>query len=141
MDLPTTAIASPDISRVQVRHALVVGGLRALLWGVGTFQVALAAGLPWGAAAWGGTHQGVLPPGLRVASAVSAMAWGAGGFAVGRIGPSATPRQRKGLWVLAGIGTVATVMNLASPSPLERAIWVPVSAAMAVLATIVARRH
>ena len=39
---------------------------------VAAFQVALAAGAPWGRAAWGGQHQGRLPARLRIASAVAA---------------------------------------------------------------------
>ena len=39
------------------------------------FQVALAAGAPWGEVSWGGGHVGVLPEQLRVASGVSAVLW------------------------------------------------------------------
>jgi hypothetical protein len=43
----------------------------ALLTVVAIFQIALALGAPLGDAAWGGRHQGVLPRGLRVASALA----------------------------------------------------------------------
>jgi len=46
-----------------------------LLTAVGGFQVALAAGLPWGRASWGGAHAGVLPTNLRVASGASALVY------------------------------------------------------------------
>ncbi len=40
--------------------------------GVAAFQVALAAGAPWGAAAWGGAKKGVLPTEFRIGSVISA---------------------------------------------------------------------
>jgi hypothetical protein len=40
-----------------------------LLVVVAVFQLALALGAPFGKAAWGGAHDGVLPPRLRAASA------------------------------------------------------------------------
>jgi predicted membrane channel-forming protein YqfA (hemolysin III family) len=46
---------------------------------------------------------------------------------------------RWAMWALVGLSCLAVVMNLASPSPLERLIWVPVSVALAVLCLIVAR--
>ena len=42
--------------------------------GIAAFQVALAAGAPFGRAAWGGSHER-LPRKLRVASAVAAGVW------------------------------------------------------------------
>ena len=47
-----------------------------LLGGITGFQVALAAGAPAGRLAWGGSHDGTLPDGLRAASGVAAVVWG-----------------------------------------------------------------
>lgn len=44
----------------------------ALFLAAAAFQTALAAGAPWGAAAWGGDHHGTLPVGYRLGSAGSA---------------------------------------------------------------------
>jgi hypothetical protein len=44
-----------------------------LLGVVSIFQIALALGLPAGRAAWGGRHEGKLPPGLRVASGIAGL--------------------------------------------------------------------
>ena len=41
-----------------------------LLVAVAVFQLGLALGAPWGAAAWGGQNPGVLPQPLRIASGV-----------------------------------------------------------------------
>jgi hypothetical protein len=95
--------------------------------GVGLFQVALALGAPWGAAAWGGAHAGVLPAGFRVASGVSALVWaGVAAVAAGRLlGPVGRRRLLVGA---AAYLTLGIVMNAASPSGIERAVWVPATA-------------
>jgi len=98
-----------------------------LLTAVGGFQVALAAGLPWGRASWGGAHAGVLPTNLRVASGASALVYA--GLAVAVAGPASRPRSR----VLAGAAALtgaSTLTNLASRSSLERAIWTPTAAVL-----------
>ncbi len=102
-----------------------------LLATVGSFQVALAAGAPWGAAAWAGQAPGVLPTSLRVASTVSALVYG--GLAVlvatERLAPSTRRRLLTGASLLMVVGTVA---NLATQSPVER-MWAPVAATLAVV--------
>lgn len=106
-----------------------------LLSAVGAFQVALAAGAPWGAAAWGGAHPGVLPSGLRGSSAVSALVYLGLGLVAGsrRNGVVSPTARRRTLTVAAGLMVVGTVANLASPSVVEKAVWTPVAAALAVL--------
>ena len=103
----------------------------ALAGGVAAFQVALAAGAPWGAAAWGGGNPGVLPPGLRAASAGSAVAYVLLAAAVASPRPP-TQGRRRVLAVASGVMVLGTVMNLASPSGVERALWTPVAAGLAV---------
>ncbi|KAB7744113.1 hypothetical protein GA707_11730 [Nostocoides sp. F2B08] len=93
------------------------------------FQLALAAGAPWGRLAWGGGHERELPSQLRAASGVSALAW-AGALAASATtstSPSVT-RVRTAYAALAGVGAV---MNAVSPSRPERLFWTPVAAAMA----------
>lgn len=111
-------------------RTLAQGTALALLAGVGVFQVALAAGAPWGAAAWGGAAPGVLPTTLRLGS--GGLALGYAGLAVivvtDRLGPTARRRLLTGASLLMVPGTV---VNLATPSPVERA-WAPVAAALAV---------
>ena len=94
------------------------------------FQLALAAGAPWGRLAWGGRHDRALPTELRVASAASAVVWG--GALVAAATPSRSPtvaRVRTAYAVLAGVGTV---MNAASPSRPERLLWTPVAGVLSV---------
>ena len=80
------------------------------------FQLALAAGAPWGRAAWGGQNDGVLPVGFRVASGIAAVVWlwvllvVLGRF-LGKVG------RRRTLLVLAGYTAQGVGANAASPSP------------------------
>ena len=110
-----------------------------LLGGITGFQVALAAGAPWGSLAWGGSHDGVLPDRLRAASGVAAAGWGVATVVVAAELPRSATGQRL---VLRGVGVLCAagaVLNLVSPSPAERALWAPVSAAVAALAWRAAR--
>lgn len=123
-----------------MRIAAVVASF--LMGSTGLFQLALAAGAPWGAAAWGGRHEGRLPVGLRVASGVAGLvvypylillvlaSAGIGGLEIPGSGQLA-------MWVLCGLFVVGTILNAASPSRPERA-WAGVSAALAVCCGLVA---
>ncbi|GEL93903.1 hypothetical protein CCO02nite_05610 [Cellulomonas composti] len=96
--------------------------------GTTAFQAALAAGAPWGAAAWGGATSGVLPADQRVASAVAVPVYGLlAAFAAGKIGSPTL--QRRVLRVASVVIGAGAVLNLASPSLVERIIWVPVTVA------------
>ncbi|NYJ01729.1 hypothetical protein HNR19_002427 [Nocardioides thalensis] len=110
-----------------------------VLAGLGIFQAALAAGAPWGRAAYGGTHDGTLPRHLRMISGAASVAYGT--TAVLAVRGSGTPDVRRtaytALSVFMGLGTLA---NAASRSPVERAIWTPV-AATATVSAWRARRH
>ncbi|PPB48735.1 hypothetical protein C4K88_13550 [Arthrobacter pityocampae] len=114
-------------------------GLAALLLAVvGGFQAALAAGAPWGQAAYGGGHRGVLPAKYRASSAVSTLVY-AGLIAVvlgRRPGPGL---RRRILTGASGLMMLGTVLNLASRSRVERLVWTPVAGTLAVTLLRVAR--
>ena len=59
----------PDSMSVRRVAAIIYAAVSA---GVVAFQVALAAGAPWGAYAMGGAFPGQFPPGLRIAALVQA---------------------------------------------------------------------
>ncbi len=103
------------------------------LGGVAAFQLALAAGAPWGRVSYGGTHAGVLPRRLRRASAAAAVVYSALALAVAspRTPPPARRHVLTGVSVLMGVGSV---VNGISPSWPERAVWTPTTAALAVSA-------
>ena len=105
----------------------------AALAAISAFQIALAVGAPWGRAAYGGTRHGTLPNHLRAISGMAALGYGAGAVLVlrGSGSPSTRARAFTTLSVFLAIGAVA---NGASRSPVERAVWTPVTAGTAVLA-------
>lgn len=105
----------------------------ALLVVVGAFQIALAAGAPWGRAAYGGTRPGALPIHLRAISGVAALGYGTGAVLVLR--GSGSPRARaRGFTTLSAFMGIGALVNCLSRSPVERAVWAPVTAATTVLA-------
>ncbi len=90
------------------------------------FQLALALGAPWGAAAWGGAHPGVLPDELRRASGVAAPVYaGLAAFVLSGAGGRWRGRVLGGFAALFALGVA---LNLASPSWVERLVWAPVAA-------------
>ena len=106
------------------------------------FQVALALGVPWGRAAWGGAHDR-LPGRLRVASGLAAVLWVLAALVVlGRAGLSLSPVPasvaRWAIWVLVGLLGAGSVLNLASSSRWERYLWSPFALVLAVLCLLVA---
>ena len=115
----------------------------ALLAVVSVFQIVLALGAPLGKAAWGGSHQGVLPTRLRIASAIAALliypmiAW----FVLASAGLVDVDvfASRRGvlMWALVGLFTLGAVANLASRSKAERP-WALVSFLIAVCCAVVA---
>jgi hypothetical protein len=107
-----------------------VGVAAACLLGVVVlFQLALAAGAPWGAAAYGGRaaqDDGRLPTRYRVASAGTAVILTGAIWLVLAAGAviSPTPLSENflgvGVWVLVGLFALNTVGNLAARHPVER---------------------
>ncbi|GLZ40774.1 hypothetical protein [Actinokineospora sp. NBRC 105648] len=125
--------------RLRLLAACAAAGLAA----VSGFQVLLAAGIPLGRAAWGGTSA-ELPTGLRVASGFAAVFWLAAAAVVARRGGHDLPLvpervARVGTWVLVGLLPVGLLANLASSSPWERFGWAPAVAVLAALTLTVAR--
>jgi hypothetical protein len=107
-----------------------VGVAAACLLGVVVlFQLALAAGAPWGAAAYGGRaaqDDGRLPTRYRVASAGTAVVltgalWLvlAAGAVIGAA-PLSENLLGVGVWVLVGVFALNTVGNVAGRHPVER---------------------
>ncbi|RRR99409.1 hypothetical protein [Glycomyces terrestris] len=107
---------------------------------VAAFQVALAAGAPWGRAAYGGRNVH-LPTGFRVASGIAAGAMVLLALTVLRrarmISWSPLPDAALPVagWVVVAFLALSVAANLISTSAVERAIWAPV-AAVALAATV-----
>lgn len=134
-------MTAPTLSWPPVATAATAAAVGLL--GIALFQLALAAGAPLGRAAWGGTHVGQLPAGLRIGSGVAALVWTFAALVVlrrGGIGPLAMPGAavRWVTWTLFGLLLLGALMNLASPSGWERYFWAPYALILAGLCFLVA---
>lgn len=102
--------------------------------GVIVFQIALAAGAPWGAYALGGAYPGQFPPAMRIAALVQGVLLGGMAAIVlaraGLILPRWTHAARRLVWGIVGLTAVSLVLNLITPSAGERALWAPVAAVL-----------
>ena len=99
--------------------------------GVVLFQLALAAGAPWGSYAMGGAYPGQFPPALRVAAIVQAVILiGLAAVVLARAGvalPKWSQAARWLIWLVVVFSTISLILNLLTPSAGERAIWAPVA--------------
>ena len=133
----STTNTLPTLAKVSATAAAVLMG------GVSAFELALLAGVPWGNAAFGGA-EAVLSPPLRIAAAVSVLVWaGAALVVLRRAGhrvwaPLPTKALPIAVWVLAGYTAIGILVNAISPSPIERMIWVPLTAVISALLFTVA---
>jgi hypothetical protein len=109
------------------------------------YQFLLAAGAPFGQAAWGGTHEGQLPVALRVGSGISVLVYAlAAALVLQRAGLShirflSDSVSRIGTWVVSGVFALAALANFASQSRWEQLLLGPLALALAVLCFVVAR--
>jgi hypothetical protein len=114
----------------------------ALSIGVVVFQVALAAGAPWGAYAMAGAFPGQLPVALRIAALVqTTLIAGMAVVVLSRAG-LVLARWSGGrpwlMWCVVAFAAVGLVLNLITPSAGERAIWAPVALLLLASSTVVA---
>lgn len=110
--------------------------------GVVAFQVALAAGAPWGSYAMGGAFPGQFPPTLRIAVLVpAALIVGMAAVVMSRAGlvlAGWSHASRWLVWVVVAFAAVSLVLNLITPSAGERTIWAPVALLLLVSSAVVA---
>jgi hypothetical protein len=106
------------------------------------FQVALAAGAPWGAYAMAGVFPGQFPFALRIAALAQAvLIAGMAAIVMSRAGlvlAGWSGASRRLVWVVVAFAGVSLVLNLITPSAAERAIWAPVALLLLVSSAIVA---
>jgi hypothetical protein len=106
------------------------------------FQLALALGAPWGAYAMGGRFPGRFPPAMRLLAAIQAVVLGLAAVVVvsaaGLTDGALTTRYPWLIWVVVVVAAVSVAMNLASPSPGERRLWVPVGLVLLVSSLVIA---
>lgn len=107
------------------------------------FQLAIAAGAPWGYLTMGGAFAGRLPPPMRVAAVAQAMLIL---FFVAIVGARAglmftrwRSPSRKLIWMVVAFMVVGAVLNAITTSAAERALWLPVTLVLAICAVTIAR--
>ncbi|HMD79930.1 MAG TPA: hypothetical protein VKE92_01405 [Anaerolineales bacterium] len=125
-----------DIARVAaIIYAIVTLGVVA-------FEIALAAGAPWGAYAMGGASPGPFPRALRIAAVIQALLL-AGMAAVilaraGLVLPGWSRVSHWLVWIVVALTAISLVLNLITPSARERAIWAPTLLLLLISSLIVA---
>jgi hypothetical protein len=128
-----------------MRPVLAARLFGALVLLVAAFQLALAAGAPWGALAMGGQFPGRLPAAARAAAVVqAAMLLLFGAIVAARAGLALARwrrASRKLVWVVVAYTVVGVVLNAITPSPKERALWLPVTLVLCACAVAVARER
>ena len=110
--------------------------------GVVAFQIALAAGAPWGAFAMGGAFPGQFPPALRIAALIqAAVLVGLAAIVLARADlllPTWSRVSRWLVWIVVAFSALSLVLNLITPSAGERAIWAPIAFLLLLSSSIVA---
>lgn len=127
----------------QYNIAPITANLYLLLAGIVVlFQLALAAGAPWGHLAMGGKYPGKFPPRIRFLSIFNAVIL----LALGGVVAARAEIYLQGLrdlstwavWIVVVFSALSMVANLATSSKPERALWGPVSIVMLICSLIVA---
>lgn len=106
------------------------------------FQIALAAGAPWGEYAMGGAFPGQFPPAMRIAALIQAtLLVGMALIVLARadiILPRWSRVSRWLIWFVVGFAALSLVLNLITPRAGERAIWAPTAFLLLISSGIVA---
>lgn len=128
------------------RTAATVAGV--LLAAVVAFQAALILGAPWGELTQGGRADGALDAtGRAVAGASIVILVSLALGLLGRVGWGPLRHHRRIStvlsWVAVAYGAMAVMLNAATPSAVERVIWLPVSVLLlaAALVTVLGSRR
>jgi hypothetical protein len=112
--------------------------------GLGIFQALLAAGAPYGEAAWGGSTEGELSVELRIGSALSIVVYAVAAALILRRADFKVPWlslgvARVGSWAVVVLLTLGALANFLSLSSWERLLLGPVTMVLAGLCLVVAR--
>ena len=126
---------------MTVRHVAAISYM-VISAGVAAFQLALAAGLPWGMYAMGGAFSGQFPPAMRLAAIVqAALVLLMAAVVLSRAGvalPAWSRASRRLVWIIVVVGAASLAMNVVTPSVGERMIWAPVAFLLLACSVLVA---
>jgi hypothetical protein len=124
------------IRRVSALLYAIISGV------VVAFQIALAAGAPWGEYAMGGAFPGQFPPALRITALIqAALLVGLAGVVLARaelVLPTWRRASRWLIWIVVGFSALSFLLNLLTPSAGERAIWAPIAFLLLISSAVVA---
>lgn len=115
----------------------------AILVGIAAiFQLCLTLGAPWGQASMGGKYPGKYPPKMRMVAAINMAVLTFIGLIVLTKAEILVPQYKTfsntAIYFVAGFFAIAFMLNIITPSKIERMIWAPVTAAQLITSTIVA---
>jgi hypothetical protein len=106
------------------------------------FQLALAAGAPWGTYAMGGRFPGRFPAPMRVAALAQGIVLALlAGVVLARAGLALEAWASSAswlIWVVVGFSALSLLMNSMSSSKGERLLWIPVAVVMLASSLVVA---
>jgi hypothetical protein len=126
---------------VLVTYLAVLAYIMATVVAV-AFQLALAAGAPWGELAMGGRYPGRFPPPMRVLAVLQATILAGLALVVldaaGVVALGWTESMPWLAWVPVVFAALGVLVNALSPSLRERRLWVPVGLVLLVSSIVVA---
>lgn len=106
------------------------------------FQFCLTLGLPWGSASMGGKYPGKYPPNMRIISLLNMLILSFILIIVLVRADIIFPQLKSfsiiAIWFVVGFSAIATILNIITPSKIERQIWAPVTAIQLITSIIVA---
>ena len=106
------------------------------------FQLALAAGMPWGHLAMGGRYPGKFPNNLRVGAVIQGALLAFLAMIVlshaGIAFPGLSNLSNSLIWVAVAVSGLSLITNLITPSKWERILWAPVALIMTISSLITA---
>lgn len=114
--------------------AALYAGLAAI---AALFQLALAAGAPWGHLVLGAVHPGRLPARMRALAVFQAALWGALAWAVLARAGLAGAAPGLGFGLAVALTALSFLASLLSPARAERRLWAPVMGTMLGAAIVV----
>lgn len=126
-----------DNARPIHRAARIAATIAAVLFTlVALFQLAVVLGAPLGELTQGGSNKGTLPAQGRIFAGVSAalvLVMATAMLARTERGPArSAPRRLIAVlaWITTAYAGMGVILNLITPSAVERAVWAPVTAVM-----------
>jgi len=106
------------------------------------FQFGLTIGMPWGKASMGGKYPGKYPSKMRIVSLINIFVLSIIATIVLIKADIIFPRLKSfsnvAIYFIVGFFVLATILNLITPSKIERKIWLPVAVVLLVTSIIVA---